>query len=107
MNEADVSLFKYLKDAGPFIGTAGGFIGTLCAYLWNKLTKQVDSLSVEVRQLKEALPNTYANKVDTSAQINRLQDTMENHMETLSNDIRAVNGHVKDVLVLLSQQKKD
>ena len=104
VNEADISLIKYLKDAGPAIGTIGGLVGTLCAYMWNKLIKQVDSLSTEMKQLKESLPGTYANKTDTSSQINRLQDTMEKHMDTISTDVRTLHGDVKNVLVLLNQQ---
>jgi len=107
VNEADVSLLKHLKDAAPFIGTFGGFVGTVCAYLWNKLTKQVDGLSAEMKQLKEALPGVYANKIDTNASISRLEDNMERHMETISTDVRTLHGDVKNVLILLHQQKKE
>lgn len=107
VNEADISFIKYLKDAGPAIGTIGGLIGTLCAYMWNKLIKQVDTLSAEMKHLKETMPNIYANKTDTSAQINRLQDTMEKHMDTISTDVRTLHGDVKNVLVLLNQQHRD
>lgn len=105
MNEGDLTLLKYLEHAGPWIGTAGGFIGALCGYVWNKLTKQVDTLSAEMKALKEALPNTYSNKADTTTQINRLQDTMEKHMDTISTDVRTLHGDVKNVLLLLGQRK--
>ena len=107
VTEGDLSLLKYLEHAGPWIGTAGGFIGALCGFIWNKLTKQVDSLASEMKQLKEALPNSYANKIDTTTQINRLQDTMEKHMDTISTDVRTLHGDVKNVLLLLGQQRKD
>jgi hypothetical protein len=105
MNEADPSLLKYLEHVGPWLGTAGGFIGALCGYLWNGLTKQVKELAKEMKLLKEALPSTYANKIDTTASINRLQDTMEKHMDTISTDVRTLHGDVKNVLLLLGQRK--
>jgi septal ring factor EnvC (AmiA/AmiB activator) len=74
MHEADPSLLKFLELAGPWLGSAGGTISAVVAWIVNRMQKQIDKAEADVAAIVKGMPETYARRDDVNARLDRLED---------------------------------
>ncbi len=73
MHEADPSLLKFLELVGPWIGSAGGAISAVVAWIVNRMQKQIDKAEADVAAIVKGMPETYARRDDVNARLDRLE----------------------------------
>ncbi len=73
MHEADPSLLKFLELVGPWIGSAGGAISAVVAWIVNRMQKQIDKAEADVAAIVKGMPDTYARRDDVNARLDRLE----------------------------------
>lgn len=74
MHEADPSLLKFLELAGPWIGSAGGALSAVIAWIVNRMQKQIDKAEQDVAAIVKGMPETYARRDDVADRFDRLED---------------------------------
>ena len=74
MHEADPSLLKFLELAGPWIGSMGGAISAVVAWIVNRMQRQIDKAEKDVADIIKAMPETYARRDDMNDRLDRLED---------------------------------
>jgi hypothetical protein len=100
----DPLLWRLLEHIGPWVGNLGGLIACFIAWAYNGIRREMKETSDDLRKLRAELPITYASKPDTARALDDINATMNRHMDTITTDVRTLNGDVKKILELIAKK---